>query len=79
MDILDKIDLFIGEEISGTPVDGSPGTTTNDVAKFTKRSSIINRKRKKSDDDDSEEELRGKERKVKSGSHAIQGLGTTTL
>ena len=77
MDILEKIELFLGEEVSGTPAPdgGSPGTTTSKVARIEKRSNIINKKKKKSDDEDSEQEARGKEKIVKSGMAAINGLG----
>jgi len=85
MDILEKIEMFLGEEISGTPApsgdsggSNSVGTTTSKVAKYEKRSNIINRKKKKSDDEDSEQEARGKEKIVKSGMAAINGLGAKT-
>lgn len=78
MDILEKIEMFLGEEISGTPAPnaGGTGTTTPNIAKVERRSNIINRKKKKSDDEDSEEEARGKEKIVKSGMAAINGLGS---
>ena len=86
MDILERIDMFL-EEISGTPAPdgggggtGGTGTTTSKIAKYEKRSNIINKKKKKSDDEDSEEEVRskGKEKTVKSGMAAINGLGSKT-
>jgi hypothetical protein len=79
MDILEKIELFLGEEISGTPAGagtgGTAGTgvTTTDVAKYSKRSNIINRNKKKADDDDSEQQANDKRKQVKSGSHALSG------
>ena len=82
MDILEKIEMFLGEEISGTPAasgdtggSNSVGTTTSKIAKYEKRSNIINKRKKKSDDEDSEEEVRSKEKVVKSGMAAINGLG----
>jgi len=80
MDILEKIELYIGEEISGTPAGtgtgGNTGTTTTDVARYERRSNVINRKKKKSDDEDSEEEIRTRANKqVKSGTAALNGLG----
>ena len=81
MDILEKIELFLGEEISGTP---SVGTTTGDVAKVQRRSDIINKKKKKKDgddEDDSEQEIQRRDRKtrVKSGSQAISGIRSLTV
>lgn len=73
MDILERIGLFLGEEISGTPA-----TTTGDVAKIEQGTKRMKKKKKVDgdDDDDSEEEIERRERKriVKSGSHAISGI-----
>ena len=83
MDILEKIEKYLEEEISGTPA-GSAGTTTGDIAKVQRRSDIINRKKKKKegeDDDDSEEKIQRRKRKtrVKSGSQAISGIRSLTV
>lgn len=82
MDILEKIELFIGEEISGSPAPegGTPGTTTSKVAKYHRRQDIINRKKKKKkkDAEDSEQQV-SKGKTVKSGSHAMNGLGATAI
>lgn len=42
MDITEKIELFLGEEISGTPA-----TTTGDIAKVQTKKDVITRKKKK--------------------------------
>jgi len=80
MDILEKIELFLGEEISGTPAPdgGSPGTTTSKVAKYHRRQDVIPKKKKKNDEEDSEQQVR-KGKIVKSGSAMINGLGSKTV
>lgn len=81
MDILEKIELFLGEEISGTAV----GTTTGDVAKIPSGTKRM-RKRKNGDwtddvydepdEEDSEDKIR-KGKKVKSGSAMISSIAKT--
>ena len=71
MDILEKIELFLGEEISGTPA-----TTTGDVAKVPQGTKVMRRKKKEDEDDDSEEEAEDidKKKRLKSGSQAFSGM-----
>lgn len=75
MDILEKIELYIGEEISGSPSPegGSPGTTSSNVTTYHRGKDVINKKKKKkSDGSDKRFE---KEDSVKSGSRMINSLG----
>ena len=54
MDILERIESYLEEEVSsgsaamsGNNTQGNPGTTTSKVAKYAKRSAIMTRKKKK--------------------------------
>ena len=62
---------------SGSLSPFSPGTTTSKVAKYLRRQDIINRKKKKKDEDnqDSEQKVR-KGKTVKSGTAAMNGIGS---
>jgi hypothetical protein len=79
MDILEKIELYLGEEISGTPAPdtgSAPGTTTSKVAKYHRRQDVIKKKNRKGEDDEDSEQKVRKGKVLKSGSAAMNGMGS---
>lgn len=49
MDLLEKIDLYLGEEVVSTTA--TPGTTTDKVAKYPEKFVVGQKKKKKKIDD----------------------------
>lgn len=53
MDLLEKIDLYIGEEVvsGGATPTSTPGTTTTKIAKFPEKF-VVGRRKKKNDEEE---------------------------